>query len=43
MPHLRGPNFDELLRTLLLLHLGCLETDFCTDTEVGNYIEDDFL
>lgn len=43
MPHLRGPHFDVLLRTLFFLHLCGLESNLSAYTEVSDYVEDDFL
>ena len=36
VPHLRGPDFDVLLRALFFLHLGRLETDLCAHAKVGD-------
>ena len=43
VPHLRGPHFNVLLRAFLLLHLGRLEADLSSHTEVGHHVEDEFF
>ena len=43
VPHLRGPDFDVLLRAFFLFHFCCLESNLGTNTEVGDHVEDDLL
>lgn len=43
VPHLRRPDLNVLLWAFLLLHLGGLESNLCSDTEVGDDVEDYLL
>ena len=43
VPHLWGPDFDVLLWTFLLFHLGGLEPNFCANAEIGDHVENYFF
>ena len=43
MPFLRRPDFAVFFRRAFLCEFGSLKSDLCTNTEIGNNIQDDFL